>query len=147
MKHFTSTLAVGLCAAALGTALTAPPVLAAQSSSPPPLVRIGELTGPTPGFGGGMEHWLTVTARDRDGIISEITVEWTGENYHSVTFAHRSCLLIPGAPGDPLTMRIPVSLPGPGDYQARVHAHSVPSCGDATEQEGPQRPRRFRVAG
>lgn len=72
------------------------------------------------------ESWLEVTARDPDGVISEVTLEWTGPDYHSVVFANRSRRLAPTAPGDAVTMRIPVSLPGPGIYRARVHEDSGP---------------------
>lgn len=146
MKHFASKLVVGLCAGALSAALSAGPALA--SASPAPRVQIGDLSGPTPGFEGAMEYWLDVTASDRDGVISEITVEWTGEDYHSILYAHRSCMVIPGAPGEPLTMRLPVSLPGPGSYRARVHAHSIASCDEpGEEQSGPSKQHRFRIEG
>jgi len=94
---------------------------------------------------GTLQHWLDVTARDRDGVITEITVEWTGDDCSSVVFASRPCFMLPSAPGESVAMRIPVTLPGPGTYRARVHAHSVESCGGFDKQTGPARSRRFSV--
>ncbi|MGH9226890.1 MAG: hypothetical protein ACRD2W_24595 [Acidimicrobiales bacterium] len=91
------------------------------------------------------EHWLEVTARDRDGIITEITVEWEGDSGTTVIFASRSCFLIPSAPGETVAMSTPVTVPGPGCYRAHVHAHSVDSCGGSVEQTGPSKHRRFSV--
>ena len=137
-------LAVATGVAALTTTLAAPAALA--GSSPPPTVRIGALSEAIVGPNGTSEYWLDVTARDRDGVITEITVEWTGDDFSSVVFASRPCFLLPSDPGEPVTMRVPVTLPGPGTYRARVHAHSVESCGGLDEQTGPARQRRFTVA-
>lgn len=144
MHRSLSRLAVASSVAALSTTLAAPAALA--GSSPPPTVRIGALSEPIVGPDGTPEHWLHVTARDRDGIITEITVEWIGDDFSSVAFASRPCFLLPSDPGEPVAMRIPVTLPGPGSYRARVHAHSVDSCGGSDEQTGPARQRRFSVA-
>lgn len=135
--------AVLLGATALGAILLAPPALAAPS--PAPRVQIGELGPAVVGPDGQAEHWLEVTARDPDGIITEITVEWEGESGTTVIFASRSCFLIPSAPGETVAMSIPVNVPEPGRYQAHVHAHSVESCGDSVHQTGPAKHRRFSV--
>ena len=138
-------LAAASLAAALSTTLAAPAAFA--DSGAPPTVRIGRLSEAIVGPDGTPQHWLDVTARDRDGIITEITVEWVGDNFSSVVFASRPCFLLPSEPGEAVAMRIPVTLPEPGAYQARVHAHSVASCGATDEQTGPARQRRFTVAG
>ena len=147
MKRSVNKLAILLCTGGLTAVLAAGPAPAAEASaSSPPRVRIGELSGPMVDQFGTQQYWLEVTARDRDGVISEITVEWTNGDYHSVIFASRSCWLEPAMPGDPVTMSIPVSLPGPGRYLAQVHAESIPSCDAPGElQSGPSKQRRFAV--
>ena len=144
MHRSLARLVVASSAAALSTTLAGPAALAV--SSPPPTVRIGALSEAIDGPNGTSEYWLDVTARDRDGVVTEITVEWTGDDFSSVVFASRPCFLLPSEPGEPVIMRIPVALPGPGTYRARVHAHSVGSCGGLDEQTGPVRQRRFTVA-
>lgn len=144
MHRSLARLAVASSVVALNTTLAAPAALA--GSSPPPTVRIGALSETTVGAAGTPEYWLDVTARDRDGVITESTVEWTGDEFSSVVFASRPCFLLPSEPGEPVTMRIPVAPPGPGTYRARVHAHSVESCGSFDEQTGPAQQRRFSVA-
>ena len=143
MHRSLARLAVASSVFALSTTLAAPAALA--ESSPAPIVRIGALSEAVMGPDGTLEHWLDVTARDRDGVITEITVEWTGDDFSSVVFVSRPCFLLPSDPGETVAMRIPVTLPRPGTYRARVHAHSVESCGAFDEQTGPVRQRRFRV--
>jgi len=139
-------LAAAVSACALGAVLAGPP--AGAASSPPPRVQIGQLTGPETGPEGAPQYWLEVTAADRDGIVNEITVQVSGDNYNGIVFADRPCFMFPPAqPGDPVTMRIPLSLPGPGSYRVRVHADSTPFCGSPQTQEGPEKQRRFRVTG
>ena len=144
MKRSKATLAVVLCTGALSVLSTAAPAVAA--SSPPPRVRIGHLSEPTLMPDGREGYWLDLTAKDPDGVITEVHVELTGDNFGTVIFAHRSCFLMPSEPGDPAPMRIPLSLPGPGRYEARVHAESVTSCDNPSDpQSGPEAHRRFRV--
>jgi len=144
LRGGTSRFLVAGAVATLVTVASAAP--AASVGSPVPRVRIGALSGPTPGPEETPEYNLEVTASDSDGLITEVTVEWTGESYRGITWATRSCLLFPDEPGAPVTMRIPQSLPGPGVYRAKVHAHSTAFCGSTEEdQEGPPRVRRFRV--
>lgn len=143
MHRSLARLAAASSLAAVSMTLAAPAALA--GSSPPPTVRIGALSEAIVGPGGTLQHWLDVIARDRDGVITEITVEWTGDNFSSVVHASRPCFLLPSDPGEPVAMRIPVTLPGPGTYRARVHGHSVESCGGFNEQTGPARQRRFSV--
>ncbi len=143
MHRSLARLAAASCGIAVGAVLAAPAALA--SSSPPPTVRIGALSDAIADPGGTPEHWLDVTARDRDGIITEVTVEWIGDDFSSVVVASRPCFLLPSEPGETVAMRIPVTLPGPGTYRARVHAHSVESCGATEVQTGPTRLHRFTV--
>jgi len=145
MKRHGTKLAAALSACALGAVLVGPP--AGAASSPPPRVQIGQLSGPEAGPEGTQQYWLEVTAADRDGIVNEITVEVTGGNYNGIVFADRPCFMFPSNPGETITMRIPLNLPGPGSYRVRAHADSISSCGSSETQEGPARQRRFRVAG
>lgn len=149
MKRTGTRLAVASCAVALGAMLTAPASMASDgSASAPPRVHIGQLSGPVVGPEGTSLYWLDVTAGDRDGVITEVTVEWSSDDFHSVVFADRSCWLEPASPGDTVTMRIPATLPGPGSYRVRVHADSIASCDAPGEmQQGPAKQRRFRVTG
>ncbi len=146
MRFSARKLAGVTVAVTLATLIPISTASAAGKGSPPPKVHVGALTGPTIGDEGQKEYTLEVTARDPDGIINEITVEWSGANYHSVVYADRFCAMSVMTPGQPVTMRIPVSLPGPGVYRAEAHAHSIASCDTPSDvQTGPAQKHRFSV--
>lgn len=119
---------------------------ATAAGDPVPKVRIGALSGPVPSPGGGEDYLLDVRARDRDGIITGVTVEYTSGGLTSVTTADRPCFLFPSEPGERVRMTIPLTFPGPGAYRVEVRAHSLPECGtDVGAQTSRTASRRFVV--
>ena len=78
----------------------------------------------TPGPEGETEWILTVEARDIDGVIWEVEVDW-GD--HAVAWASTFC--VQGTQiGRKATLRIGHSYATPGTYRLRARAVSIPSC-------------------
>ena len=102
------------------------PLPAMAAGSPPPKVKIGALSNPTTGPGGEKVYTFDVTARDRDGIITGVTVELEGPNHHTGRSVAATC--IPGAaPGQRFTFQVSESL-GAGRYRVSARASSAASC-------------------
>jgi hypothetical protein len=134
--HRKSTFLVAGVLATVVTAVTPLPALA-TGDSPLPKVKISKLSGPTIGPGGEKVYTFDVTARDPDGIITGVTVEVMGENYHTGTSVLAVCA--PGAtPGRRFRFQVSERLPDAGVYRARASATSVASCEDF---HGPQSSR------
>lgn len=136
-----------LVAGALATAVTVGTALpaAAGERSPVPQVKISKLSGPTTGPGGEKVYTFEVTARDRDGIITGVSVEVEGQNYHTGTSVLATCA--PGAqPGRRFTFQVAERLPAAGLYRATASATSIASCDSFTGAQTSRERTRLLVA-
>lgn len=118
---------------------TAPAAAAVRSPRPTAaLVGTGTVTTED-----GEEAYIEVSARDADGIITEIEVRW-GDR--SVTFAHSYPCLIPPTPdaGSPHRFLISHRYADPGTYTVRYVVRSISGC-DGTPSEQHSRPYVVRL--
>jgi hypothetical protein len=126
--------------AALLLAGWATPALAARPSPRPQatLLSTGIITTEQ-----GDEAYIEISARDADGIITEIETYW-GDG--SISFAHSyPCLLPPTpAPGTPHRFLVSNPYQAPGTYTVRYVVHSNPDCsGEGPDQHS--RPYTVRL--
>ena len=113
---------------------------AAQPSPRPTATLVGTGVIPTEL---GEEASIEVTARDPDGIITEIEIHW-GDG--SISFAHSYPCLIHPTPEAGDEHRFLVSNPyeNPGTYTVRYIVHSTPDCsGNGPDQHS--RPYTVRL--
>lgn len=89
-----------------------------------PRVEILGLDGTATGPEGELEHIIAIDARDPDGYITEVQVEFSDGG---IVFAHTYCVLF--GKGETAHMRIGHSFPGPGTYEVHARALSVRECG------------------
>ena len=101
---------------------TAVPVAAGEPRIP--RVDILGLDGTATGPEGELEHIIAIDARDPDGYITEVQVEFSDGG---IVFAHTYCVLF--GKGETAHMRIGHSFPGPGTYEVHARALSVRECG------------------
>lgn len=99
-------------------------VPASASEARIPSVQILGVVGTGEGPEGEVEHIVAIDARDPDGIITEVQVEFVGG---SIVFAHTYCFLF--GKGETAHMRIGNAFPGPGTYEVHARAFSVRECG------------------
>jgi hypothetical protein len=116
------TVLVLMAASAISLISSAVPTSASESRRPS--VEILGLDGTATGPEGEVEHIIAIDARDLDGIITEVQVEFSNG---TIVFAHTYCVLF--GKGETAHMRIGNSFPGPGTYEVHARALSVRECG------------------
>ena len=134
-------LAGGVLVGVIGLA----PLPATAHGSPPPKVRISQLSEPTIGPEGQKVYTFGVIARDPDGIIEGLTVEIVGDGFHEGRAVLGTCA--PDMePGGRFDIPISVSLPGAGTYRVEARATSISSCDElGVRQSSRPTARRFAV--
>lgn len=114
----------------LATLLIAATGSSASATEPRiPRVEIIGLDGTWTGPEGETEHVVAIHARDPDGYITEVQVEF---EQGSIVFAHTYCFIF--AKGETAHMRIGNAFPGPGTYEVRARAISKRDCGARASQ-------------
>jgi hypothetical protein len=95
-----------------------------------PTVKILGIIGSQTGPEGEVEHTLALDARDPDGYITEVQLEFSDG---VIVFAHTYCILF--GKGETAHMEIGHVFPGPGTYEVHARALSVRECGARGSQQ------------
>lgn len=113
-----------------GLTLAAAAPAGAANGARPKLEIINFHKSSVPGPEGETEWILTVEARDIDGVIWEVEVDWGNRAF---TWASTFC--VQGEEiGRKATLRIGHHYPAPGTYRVRARAVSLPTCQSSFEE-------------